>query len=193
MEIRQKFVVDKPLETVWTALCDIRLVASCVPGAEIVSVSTDGHEVEGRIRTKLGPISAAFSGKGVITRDDATHSGKVEGAGADKNSASRVKITLDYATAPSNGGKSTTTDIVANVVLTGPLAQFGKSALMNDIATAMTAEFTKNLKAAIGTSDDATPASPDGAASRPAASTELRPMKIVWAVIQARFRALFAR
>lgn len=44
---------------------------------------------------------------------------------------------------------------------------------MNDIATAMTAEFTKNLKAAIGTSDDATPASPDGAASRPAASTEL--------------------
>ncbi len=193
MEIHQKFVVDKSLETVWAALCDIRLVASCVPGAEIVSVSPDGREVEGRIRTKLGPISAAFSGKGVITRDDATHSGKVEGSGADKNSASRVKISLDYATRPSDGDNSTTTDIVANVVLTGPLAQFGKGALMNDIATAMTTEFTKNLKAAIGRPDDAASASRTGAASPSAAPAELRPMKILWAVIRARFTALFAR
>lgn len=193
MEIRQKFVVDKPLQTVWAALCDLRLVASCVPGAEIVSVSPEGREVEGRIRTKLGPISAAFSGKGIITRDDAIHSGKVEGAGADKNSASRVKISLDYAAKPSDGGLSTTTDIVANVVLTGPLAQFGKGALMNDIATAMTVEFTKNLKAAIGKPDDAAPASDSGQASPRAAPAELRPIKIVWAVIQARFRALFAR
>ncbi len=196
MEIRQKFTIDEPIETVWAALCDIRLIASCVPGAEITSVSPNGEEVEGRIRTKVGPISAAFSGKGVITRDDAAHSGKVEGSGSDKNTASRVKINLDYVAKESPDRASTTTDVVANVILTGTLAQFGKTALMNDIATAITTEFTKNLKSVIG-SPGGSGASVDcgetSSPSAPAAPAELRPMKLLWIVIKARFMALFGR
>ena len=189
MEIKQQFVVDQPIATVWDALCDIRRVASCVPGAEIVSVSDDGTEVEGKIRTKVGPISAAFAGKGIISRDDATHTGQVEGSGADRNSSSRVKMTMVYTAVESDGGKSTTTDIVAKVVLTGPLAQFSKGSLMNDIAAALTAEFTKNLRATFGA-----PAVAESGNTGPApaaAPAELRPLKLFWNVLKTRLARLF--
>ena len=81
MEIKLQFIVNEPLSTVWEALCDTRRVVSCVPGAEIVSVSDDGTEVEGKIRTKVGPISAEFAGKGTISRDDTSHKGQVKGVG----------------------------------------------------------------------------------------------------------------
>ncbi len=187
MEIRQSFTVDRPIETVWAALCDFRLIASCVPGAELTSISPSGDEVEGRIRTRVGPMTASFSGKAVVSRDDAAHTGRMEGSGSDKNSASRVKINLDYVARASADGKSTTTETVAQVVLTGPLAQFGKTALMNDIATAMTAEFTKNLQAAIA----GLAATNTSKAQPPAAPAELRPMKLLWMVVKARLKALF--
>lgn len=95
---------------------------------EIVSVSTDGHEVEGRIRTQARAYQRGIFGQGGHHARRCNSLRKGGGGGADKNSASRVKITLDYATAPSNGGKSTTTDIVANVVLTGPRSTWEKCA-----------------------------------------------------------------
>lgn len=195
MEIRQSFVVEQPLKTVWAALGDIRLVASCVPGAEIVSISDDGREIEGRIRTKIGPLSAAFSGVGKIERDDVNYTGTVEGAGADKNSSSRIKINLDYAAKPSADQKSTTTEVVAKVVLTGPLAQFGKGALINDIAAAMTAEFTRNLKAVIDPPAPQSNSETSVEMPRPSspAAAELRPMTLLWMIIKARICGLFRK
>lgn len=190
MEIKQQFTVAQPLEVVWDALGDIHRVVGCVPGAEIDSISDDGSEVEGRIRTKVGPISAAFAGRGKITRDDATHTGQVEGSGADRNSSSRVKLTMDYDCTPGEDGKCTTTHVIARVALSGPLAQFGKGALMNDIAAAMIAEFTANFSQTFKPASSS-PATGEQEPARPAASSELRPMKLLWIVIKSRLARLF--
>ncbi|MET3794811.1 SRPBCC family protein [Aquamicrobium terrae] len=194
MEIRQKFTVEQDIATVWTALSDIRLVASCVPGAEIVSVSDDQSEIEGLMRTRIGPISAAFGGRGKVVRDEAGYKGSVEGAGADKNSGSRVQIKLDYGLEPTDGGKSTTTSIVAGVVLSGPLAQFGKGALINEIAAQITQQFTANLRqrfAAVAAAKTQDPQAPVAAMPPPASAGELRPLQILLAVLKARFLRLF--
>lgn len=191
MEIRQKFTVEQDMDTVWAALSDIRLVASCVPGAEIVSVSEDQSEVEGLMRTRIGPISAAFGGTGKITRDDVNHKGSVEGTGSDKNSGSRAQIKLDYELEPSDGGKSTTTSIVAGVVLSGPLAQFGKGALINEIAAQITRQFTTNLRQRFAAATQAADPHAPAEAPQPAGAGELRPMQLLFAVLKARFLRLF--
>lgn len=187
MEIRQQFVIDQPIDTVWAALSDIHLVASCMPGAEIVSVSDDQTDVEGRMRAKIGPISAAFAGRGKVMRDDASHTGLVEGSGSDKNSGSRVQIKLSYALSPEDGGRSTTTSIVAGVVLSGALAQFGKGALIGEIASQMTQQFTANLRHRL----DSQAAGGAAAVAPDAAAGELRPMQLLFAVLKARFLRFF--
>jgi carbon monoxide dehydrogenase subunit G len=194
VEIRQKFVVEQPIETVWAALSDIHLVASCMPGAEIVSVSDDQSEIEGRMRTKVGPISAAFGGRGKVVRDASTYTGSVEGSGADKNSGSRVQMKLTYALEPSDGDKSTTTSIVAGVVLSGPLAQFGKGALINEIAAHLTQQFTANLRQRLA-ANAAGPNSEQATipAVESASAGELRPLQLLIAVLKGRIKNLFMR
>jgi uncharacterized protein len=193
MEIRQQFVVEQPIEAVWAALSDIRLVASCMPGAEIVSVSDDQTEIEGRLRTKVGPLSAAFNGRGRVIRDNANHTGTVEGSGADKGSGSRVQVKLGYSLEPSGDRTSTTTSIVAGVVLSGPLAQFGKGALISEIAAQMTQEFTKNLgQRFVGTAAGSSTSGGEGVVpTQPVRASELRPMRLLLAVLKARFARFF--
>lgn len=192
MEIRQEFVVDRDIATVWAALSDIHLVASCMPGAEIVSVSDDQSEVEGRLRTRIGPISAAFGGRGRIVRDEDAFSGSVEGTGSDRSSGSRAQLKLAYSLTPNGSSASTKTSVVAGIVLSGPLAQFGKGALINDIATHMTQEFSRNLGQRLAVAS----ASQDGMTQpRPlplqGGAGELKPMRLLWAVVKTRLARLF--
>jgi carbon monoxide dehydrogenase subunit G len=165
-----------------------------MPGAEIVSVSDDQSEIEGRMRTKVGPISAAFGGRGKVVRDASTYTGSVEGSGADKNSGSRVQMKLTYALEPSDGDKSTTTSIVAGVVLSGPLAQFGKGALINEIAAHLTQQFTANLRQRLA-ANAAGPNSEQATipAVESASAGELRPLQLLIAVLKGRIKNLFMR
>jgi carbon monoxide dehydrogenase subunit G len=153
MEIRQEFTVDHDIAEVWRTLADVRLVASCMPGAEVVSVSDDQSEVQGRVHARIGPIGANFNGRAKIVRDDATHSGLLEGTGLDQSNGSRAAVKLIYALRPAEmDSRSTTTTVVATVTLSGLLAQFGKGGLINDVATQMTREFARRLQQALAES-----------------------------------------
>src|SRR5580692_7368432 len=97
MEIRQEFTVAHGIADVWRTLGDVRLVAACMPGAEVVSVSDDQSEVQGRIRAQIGPIGANFNGRAKILRDDQNRSGSLEGTGLDQSNGSRAAVKLIYA------------------------------------------------------------------------------------------------
>lgn len=71
---------------------------------------------------RLGLSVLPFSGRGRITRDDASHMGQIEGTGADKNSNSRVKVNVTYSTAASDEDRTTITDVVSKVTVTGSTA-----------------------------------------------------------------------
>ena len=71
MKITQKFRVDQPLSVVWDALDDVSLVAQCLPGAELTDAG-DGRTYKGKMKVKLGPISASFSGKATVDGDEAS-------------------------------------------------------------------------------------------------------------------------
>lgn len=145
MEITQRFVVQHPVETVWNSLADVQLVAECMPGAELTDALGDDR-YRGRIKVKLGPIAAAFAGEVTVTRNQADWSGTVEGKGNDKLSGSRVQSTMRYALSPANDGRETAVEIKADVALSGSLAQFGRSSIINDISAMLTAEFATCLQ-----------------------------------------------
>jgi carbon monoxide dehydrogenase subunit G len=150
MEIRQEFTVAHGIADVWRTLGDVRLVAACMPGAEVVSVSDDQSEVQGRIRAQIGPIGANFNGRAKILRDDQNRSGSLEGTGLDQSNGSRAAVKLIYALrAAAEDPSSTTTTVVATITLSGLLAQFGKGRLINDVATQMTREFASRLQQAL--------------------------------------------
>jgi len=156
-------------DAVWAALADLHGVTSCLPGAEITTI--DGETVTGRLRVALGPIRAAFAGQGTVTRDEATRSGRLSGRGRDTGSFSSVEGEAHYAVHPAGAG--TELEVALSWRLTGSLAQFGRTELVQALARQLLRSFSANLEALIQ-------------GRTPAAARPLGVFALLWALIRAR-------
>src|SRR5262245_39670031 len=129
MRLEQNFVIHRSLDQVWKAFQDIPAMADCLPGATLLEDRGNGV-YSGHIQSKLGPLSARFEGEAAVTQDEASKSGHVEGKGIDKRGNSRSKLVLDYRLEPI--GTDTRVTILADVTLSGPIAQFGRTGLVTE-------------------------------------------------------------
>jgi carbon-monoxide dehydrogenase small subunit len=141
----QSFVVNHPLDEVWTLFADTAAVASCLPGATLTG-DASARNISGRMRVKVGPIAAEFHGRARIDRDPATRSGTIEGSGRDPRSNSTTRGAIRYRLVP-QGERATQVDLNVGYRLTGLLAQFGRSDLLHDIASRIIATFAHNVEA----------------------------------------------
>jgi aerobic-type carbon monoxide dehydrogenase small subunit (CoxS/CutS family)/carbon monoxide dehydrogenase subunit G len=170
--IEERIPIDAPPDKVWQALSDLRGVASCLPGAEITEI--DGDKVKGRVRIALGPIKPAFSGEATVTMDAIRREGRMVGRGRDSGIGSSAEGEARWQVIDGDANGSV---IVVNLTwrLTGPLAQFNRSGLIQDIARRLTAAFAINLEAAI---DNRTP---------PVATSQgISAFGLFWSVIKVR-------
>ncbi len=119
----ESFTVAHPVDLVWDFFANIGAVASCLPGASLAGEPVDGH-VNGQIKIKVGPISAEFQGVADVTRDDATRSGTIVGAGKDKRSNSSTRGLIGYSVKQGEAPDQTKVDLTIGFTLTGALAQF---------------------------------------------------------------------
>ncbi|MBP2149077.1 xanthine dehydrogenase family Fe-S subunit [Xanthobacter flavus] len=142
-EIRQSLTVDAAPEVVWPALKDIHLIARCLPGAEVTAF--DGEKLEGRMVVTFGPIKAAFGGDATVTFDDAARTGLVVGSGRDGGSRAHGEIT--FALKPAGTGSAI--DLALRYRISGPLAQFSRGALVQNLVSHLTGVFAANLAAAL--------------------------------------------
>lgn len=166
MEIRQTIKSSRLPEEVWTFLGNVPAVVACIPGAEL-GTSLGGNRYAGSFRVKVGPISAKIDGEGEITRNDAERKGRLTGRGIDKRGGSRVGVTMDFAVAPDGAGSLIT--VTADTDLTGPLAQIGRTGIIEDVARRLTQEFADALETHL----NAKPSQP--AASNTAAAADPQP------------------
>ncbi|MBI3513254.1 MAG: SRPBCC family protein [Proteobacteria bacterium] len=171
----ESFVIAPPPAAVWAALAEFPTVAACLPGAELTE--HDARAVKGRLHVKLGPMAAAFAGSAVIERDDATLTGSAKGAGGDTASRSRTRAELSYRLTPDAGG--TRIAVVVEYDLQGPLAQFSRSGLAQELGRRLVAEFAANLTARL--TDGTAPATPPA----------LRAGRLFWQALWARLKLLF--
>jgi aerobic carbon-monoxide dehydrogenase small subunit len=154
IEIHQSLLIARPQAEVWTFLGDIERVVPCMPGATLSGGR--GDRLQGQLAIKLGPIVAAFDGEARVVRDDAMQRGMILGAGRDRLGASRASGELEYRLSAEQGGAATRLDITVRALLLGPLAQFGRSAIVTDLAARLSEVFARNLERRLAGLPDAT-------------------------------------
>jgi len=179
IEFRRSFIIARPPHEVWNFLADLERVAPCMPGATLTG--SHGDRWQGRVAVKLGPIGATFAGEARVIRDAALQRGTILGAGRDRLSASRASAEIEYGLTAEQAGAATRVDIAVRALLLGPLAQFGRSTIIDDVAARLTDMFARNLERRLAGSSGAIDTAPIAAGS------------LLGAVIVARVKRALAR
>jgi carbon-monoxide dehydrogenase small subunit len=146
IQMKQSFRVDRPREEVWRFFADVEGVASCLPGAHLDGPPVDNC-VGGLFSAKLGPIAASFSGKARIERNDDTYSGMILGGGQDARAGSRAAGEVEYRLVAIENDTATQVNLEIRALIAGPLAQFGRSGIVDDLTKRIVDTFAKNLEA----------------------------------------------
>lgn len=143
MKISQEFVVSRSPRDVWEFFQDVPAVTQCLPGAEL-SGQTDDGSYQGRLAVKLGPMTSAFEGTATITPDEAARTATIEGRGVDKRGGSQGQVKVVYAITDDAGGSKVEVD--ADITLSGPVAQFGRTGLINEMSKRLIGDFVACLE-----------------------------------------------
>jgi aerobic carbon-monoxide dehydrogenase small subunit len=183
--MEQRFTVHHPPEVVWAFLGRPEEVAACLPGAKVVGTPTENY-LEGLLRVRAGPIAAEFAGFAEIERDVSHYAGMIRGQGKDNRSGSATRGEIAYKLSPEAGGSATRVDVTVGYTLTGMLAQFSRSGLIQDVANRLTVAFAQNLGARLAAGEG-------GAQIAPAPASELDAASLVWSVLKERVRTLVRR
>jgi uncharacterized protein len=191
MEIRQTIRVSRPPDEVWRFLGDVPAVVACIPGAEL-GAALGGNRYAGSFRVKVGPLSATVDGEGEIARNDAERNGRITGRGVDKRGGSRVGVTMDFAVVPDGAGSMIT--VTADTHLSGPLAQIGRTGIIEDVARRLTEEFAGALEARLNAKpSESVPSDEESAADPPPAARSFDAGSAMKAGFKGRFLAFFKR
>jgi carbon-monoxide dehydrogenase small subunit len=189
--LHQSFSVDFPRDKVWAFFGRLDEVTSCLPGASVIAMPSPDR-VETKLRVKLGPIVAEFHGTAEAEREPSAYSGVIRGSARDARSSSTTRGEIRYMLTEERRGAATRIDVGIDYTLTGPLAQFGRSGLVQDIAKRMTAAFAGNLEARLRGEG-----APAGAQPQHSRSAELKAgsllMSALWARLKAVLRSVLGR
>ncbi len=212
MRLEQSFTLPFARAALWPAFADVAMLVSCMPGA---ALRGDPRSVEGGadidliFTVKLGPITGAFLGNGAVRRDDAAFGGSFSGSGADRKSGSRVKGEAKF-TAIEAGANDTRVDVIVDYSLSGSLAQFSRAAIVNELAAALTRDFSANLRQKIAAQQATSQPFPAASSPKQAGQTSATPAaaatwqhqanteplnagRLFWRVLWARITGWFGR
>ena len=152
MEMQGERRIPAPRQIVWELLNDPETLKQCIPGCESVDKVSD-TEFTAKVRAKVGPVSARFSGKVTLSDLDPpsgyTISGEGTGgvAGFAKGSA---KVALE------EDGGETVMRYGVQAQVGGKLAQIG-SRLVDGTARKLANQFFDRFAAAVNPESGAPP------------------------------------
>src|SRR3954468_10333231 len=145
MKMEQSFEVAAPIDVVWQALIDIARVAPCLPGAQITERDEDGS-YKGTFEVRLGPTTAAYRGDLKIEEaDEASHRAVLNARGTDKRGQGGASAKIVNTLTEVDGITHVHADTDFNI--TGRLARFSRSGMIEDISNRLLREFSECLQA----------------------------------------------
>jgi carbon monoxide dehydrogenase subunit G len=163
MRLENAFTVPAPVEQAWSVLLDVERVAPCLPGAALDG--GDGTAFTGTMTIKLGPVTSRYGGTVRIAQADATARRAVLQAQArDARGDGTAAATITTQLEPDGDG--TRVQVVTDMQVSGPAAQFGRG-VMQDVSGKLMRQFADCLAEEIG----AGPARAAGAARTAPAAT----------------------
>jgi hypothetical protein len=159
VKLREEFEVAEPVASVWTFFESPEAVAGCVPGVEQLTVVTP-DDIDVRLTQSVGPMTATFAATVKIVERVPekliafTATGKTV-RGAMGNVRATVTVQLEPV------GERTVVLVEGDVALAGALGSVGQKVVAKQ-AGKVTAQFSRNLEAALGGGAAAQPAEPTG-------------------------------
>lgn len=166
MRLEQSFEVSAPIARVWQALTDVERVAPCLPGAQITGRGADGS-YEGAFSVKIGPTSAAYTGRLQMTEiDESAHRATMKAEGTDRRGQGGASATI-VSTLAEISREATRVEVNTDYRITGRLARFGRGGMIEDISQKLLRQFAENLQASLNEGGGGTGAEP-AAGPRPA-------------------------
>jgi len=143
VQIKDSFIIQAPIESVWDFFMDVEGTSRCVPGVQSFEV-VDDNNFKGELKVKVGPISAQFKGTATLTEKVPTRRLVASAEANDRATRSIVKAAFTSDLTTVDGG--TQVDYEMDVSLRGRLAQFG-STVFQSTAKKVTAEFVQCVQA----------------------------------------------
>lgn len=123
MKLENEFRVSVPIDRAWAVLTDIPLITPCLPGATLTD--HDAEEYKGKIKIKVGPVTADYSGSAVfVQRDEAARHVEISASGRDSRGSGNASATITADMIADGDG--TKVSIVTDLKISGKVAQFGK-------------------------------------------------------------------
>jgi carbon-monoxide dehydrogenase small subunit len=160
LTVQQTFSLPHPLSKVWALVSDPEQVCDALPGIALDGPAIDG-KVRGKAAIKLGPIAPTFAFTGTYQIEENDRKAIMTGDGNDRRTRSRVKGRAQTQLIDL-GNESTEVRFEIAYVMSGPLAQFGRLGLVQDLIARMTKRFAHNVETALSNGNDANAPTPTG-------------------------------
>ena len=134
-----RFELSAPIEAAWAYLLDVPKIAHCVPGASLTEV-IDDKTYEGKVEVKLGPIGVSYKGRIKIeSMDETAHTVSVRAEGSETRGRGGASATMTAQLQPSDKGTSVV--MTTDLAVSGVVAQFGRTGIMQEVAQRMAQRF----------------------------------------------------
>ncbi|MBK18399.1 MAG: carbon monoxide dehydrogenase [Rhodospirillaceae bacterium] len=167
MDMTGEYRIPAPREKVWDALNDPEVLKTCIPGCEELNKDSE-TELSAKVATKVGPVSAKFTGKVTLSDINPPAGYKITGegqggvAGFAKGGA-EVNLEAD--------GNETILTYSATAQVGGKLAQIG-SRLIDSTAKKMAGQFFGKFAEIVGETPEGGEEAPSEEVSETTEATE---------------------
>jgi uncharacterized protein len=153
MELKGSRIIAADRATVWAHLNNAETLKSAIPGCQELTGSPE-EGFEAVVKQKVGPVSATFKGKVILSDVVEGVSYRISGEGTG-GIAGFAKGGADVSLTDVEGGTELVYDVQAQVG--GKIAQLG-SRLINGFAKKMADQFFENFQTAVEGPEEEAPA-----------------------------------
>jgi carbon monoxide dehydrogenase subunit G len=165
MEIKGEYKIAAPRDKVFSALNDPAVLQACIPGCESLEKTSD-TEMKAKVRLRIGPVSATFTGKVTLSDIDPPNGYKISGEG--QGGVAGFAKGGAVVTLRDDGG-ATVLDYNVDAQVGGKIAQVG-ARLIDGTARKLADEFFGKFAAMVGGPPAAAVAGTPSAAETPSAA-----------------------
>lgn len=145
MELKNEFTVDVPVDEAWAVLTDLERIAPCMPGAKLEE--SDGENYKGKVKVKVGPVTAEYRGTArFLERDADAHRAVLRAEGRETRGQGNAAATITAMLA--GAGEGTQVTVVTDLAITGRVAQFGRGVL-GEVSTKLLGQFVASLESTV--------------------------------------------
>lgn len=144
IHVEQLFDIRAPRHEVWEFLADMNRTVACLSGVEsIESLADERYKL--RLAVKIGPIKVRFDGEVTFVEKSPPERMRVEMAGKDTITGSKIRMSASVEVNDSDAGVVTVVG-KATVDVFGSLSKYGQG-VADKKAAEITAEFAEKMRA----------------------------------------------